>query len=160
MSALRVELSTTGELDDQGRPQLRTTFINEGAEPVALTFWWNRTLEVRDAAGALVTPGQGPVLPCGAGEDWTVVGPGQRFERPDGFACTQPVGVDKPVGWSYALAPGSYRVRFLYRAPPPHGFTQSEPHPQAFTGALTSNELEVTVTARPPKSWWRSLLGR
>lgn len=157
--AVRVELTSADAHDDEGRPLLTTTFVNEGQAPVALTFWWNRSLEVRDARGTLVQPGPGPVLPCGAGEDWTVIPPGGRHARADGFACTQPAGAPQRIGWGYTLTPGTYRVRFRYQAPPPHGFTQSEPHPQAFVGTLTSDEVVVTVAPRPPRSWWRRLLG-
>ncbi len=157
---LRIELSTTGSVNADGQPELKATFINDGATPLALTFWWNRTLEVRDATGALVTPGPGPVAPCGAAEDWTVLPPGGRHERPDGFACTQPAGESERVGWAYTLSPGTYRARFVYQAPPPHGFVQAEPHPQAFVGTVRSDEIVLTVTQPTPRSWWRRLFGR
>lgn len=130
--------------------RLVSTFTNTGAAPVALTFWWNRRLVVRGAQ-----PGPGPVLPCGAAEDWTVLQPGQAHEREEPFACTQPAGRAEPIGWSYALGPGTWRVRLVYEALPAHGFTQSEPHPQAFTGRLESNELEWVVA--PPKGFLAKL---
>lgn len=136
------------------------TFHNSGAAPVALTFWWNRRLVVRDVNGHLVKPGPGPVLPCGAAEDWTVIEPGASFEREESLACTQPAGRTEAIGWSYdALAAGAYRVSLIYEAPPAHGFTQSEPDHRAFTGRLESNDVALQVPEKP-KGWFARLLGR
>ncbi|MFO0595362.1 MAG: hypothetical protein U0228_08660 [Myxococcaceae bacterium] len=140
--------------------RLVSVWKNTGSTPVALAFWWNRRLRVRDASGAVVEPGPGPVLPCGVAEDWTVIEPGQSFERDEALACTQPAGRSEPIGWSYDhLAAGPWKVTLLFAAPPAHGFSQSPPHPHAFTGSLESNEVTWVVPTRP-KSLMDRLLGR
>jgi hypothetical protein len=125
--------------------ELSSTFTNDGDAPVALAFWWNRTLRVVDAAGQLVAPGPGPVLPCGVAEDLEVVAPGASFERAESLGCTQPAGRSERIGWSYDLAPGTYRVTLIYEAPPSHGFTQHAPDPREFRGRLESNEVTLTI---------------
>ncbi len=152
-----MSLSLSLQLDGE---RLRSTFHNAGAEPVALTFWWNRRLVVRDVNGHLVKPGPGPVLPCGAAEDWTVLEPGASHEREEPLACTQPAGHTEDIGWSYeALAAGEYRVSLVYEAPPTHGFTQSQADPRAFVGRLESNEVVLRVPEQA-KGWFARILGR
>jgi hypothetical protein len=123
--------------------------VSSGTEPLALAFWWNRRMKVVDASGNVVAPGKGSELPCGAMEDWTVLRPGERHERVEALACTQPAGQTADIGWSYDLAPGTYRVQLEFEAPARHGFSQSEPNPAAFTGRVVSNEVTVTVSAQP-----------
>ena len=64
--ALRIELVRDGD-------GVAADYINDGAVPLALTFWWNRSMRVVDAAGDVVKPGAGPVLPCGVAEDWQLL---------------------------------------------------------------------------------------
>jgi hypothetical protein len=137
------------------------TYANVGDAPLALTFWWNRLLRVTDAQGHVVAPGPGPVLPCGAAEDWTGLKPGERLDRIEPLGCTQPAGQRKAIGWSYVLAPGRYKVRLICEWPPAHGFTQSSPHAQAFRGHVESNEVDLTVEPPAPKEGLLArLLGR
>lgn len=160
MSQLSVELVPQPP-DADGEPTLIGRYTNHGPQPLALAFWWNRRLRVRDAAGQLVAPGPGPVLPCGVGEDWTVLAPGETHERPESLACTQPAGRREAIGWSYELAPGRYRVSLLFEAPPAHGFSQSERHPHAFQGRVESPEVTIEVLAPPAKpGLWSRLTGR
>jgi hypothetical protein len=135
--------------------RLISTWTNDGTTPVALAFWWNRRLVVADQHGALVQPGPGPVLPCGVMEDWTELAPGASFERDESLACTQPAGRSEAIGWSYELKPGTWKVSLRFEAPPAHGFSQSAPHPHAFTGKLESNSVELVVAEKP-----RGLLSR
>lgn len=138
--------------------KLISTWLNDGATPVALAFWWNRRMRVVDASGALVAAGPGTVLPCGVPEDWTELAPGASFEREESLACTQPAGGPQNVGWSYEHLPaGTYRVTLLFKTPPEHGFSQSPPNPNAFSGALESNTVEFAF-APPEKP--RGLLSR
>lgn len=155
MSHLHLEL----RVDPQAPHQFISTYTNRGVEPVALTFWWNRRLRVVGAQG-VIEPGKGPVLPCGAGEDWRVLAPGERHDEVQTLACTQPAGRPEPIGWSYALAPGTYRVTLVFEAPPAHGFSQAEPHPHAFTGRVESNEVELVVPVPAPRGFFERLLGR
>ncbi len=137
------------------------TYRNTGTEPLALAFWWNRSFRVLDAAGKVVTPGPGPVLPCGIREEWTILAPGESFERAEGLACTQPAGRSESIGWSYALAPGAYRLTFVFESPPAHGFTQSAPHERAFRGRVESNPVEILVEEPERKPGFLGrLLGR
>jgi hypothetical protein len=156
MSGLTLELRV--DPTAQG-PALIGTYVNAGPAPLALAFWWNRRLEVHDAHGALVPAGPGPVLPCGSAEDWTVLAPGQRFERDEFLGCTQPAGEAADIGWAYTLAPGSYRLRLIFEAPAAHGFTQSAPHPQAFVGRAVSNEVTWVVQPEPHKGLLARLFG-
>ncbi len=149
MTALSIELRVVDG-------QLVSTFINTGAAPLALCFWWNRRLVVHDAQGREVLPGEGAVLPCGVGEDWTLLPPGGRHERNETLACTQPAGRAERIGWAYALDPGTWRVRLVFEAPPKHGFSQSEPHPLAFRGRVESNDVEWLV-APPTQGFFEKL---
>ena len=151
---LREEAGAPGE-----RTRLRARYHNAGTEPLALTFWWNRVMQVRDADGRLVSPGPGPVLPCGAMETWEVLAPGESVDRDEPLLCTQPAGLAAPVGWAYALGPGRWRVVLVYESPAPHGFSQSPPHPLAFKGRVESNEVTLTVAPSPPTGL-RALLAR
>lgn len=139
--------------------ELTGIYRNAGEEPLALAFWWHRTMRVRDAGGRVVAPGPGPVLPCGAGEELTILAPGERHERAEPLQCTQPVGPTAAIGWSYALAPGEYGVTLIFAAPPVHGFTQHVPDPREFRGRVESDELRVVVEPRP-RGLFRRLLGR
>jgi hypothetical protein len=95
--------------------------------------------------------GPGPVLPCGVAEDLEVVAPGASFERVESLGCTQPAGRSERIGWSYDLAPGTYRVTLIYEAPPAHGFTQHAPDPSEFRGRLESNEVALAIPVPPKK---------
>lgn len=123
-------------------------YSNIGTRPLALTFWWNRSGRLVDASGRVVPPRPGSVLPCGVGEEWLILQPGQSIEREEPLECTQPAGRPEPIGWSYALAPGTYRFTLIYESPPPHGFTQCDPHPSAFSGRIESNEIPFVVRPR------------
>ena len=131
--------------------ELVSTFTNDGDAPVALAFWWNRTMRVVDDAGRIVVPGAGPVLPCGVAEDLELVAPGASFERTESLGCTQPAGRSERIGWSYDVAPGTYRVTLIYEAPPAHGFTQHAPDPREFRGRLESNEVAIAIPVPPKK---------
>jgi hypothetical protein len=130
--------------------QLKSVYRNAGKEPLALTFWWNRSMRVTDAQGRVVEPGPGPVLPCGVREEWLLLEPGASVERDEPLGCTQPAGRSEKIGWSYELAPGTYRVVLVHEAPPKHGFTQSARDPRAFTGRVESDEVTLVV-AEPEK---------
>lgn len=133
--------------------ELTATFTNDSAAPAALAFWWNRRMRVVDATGKVIPPGPGPVLPCGVAEDLEIVEPGASCDHAEPLGCTQPAGGPDGVGWSYDLAPGRYRVTVIYQWPPPHGFTQHQADPREFRGKLESNEVEITVVARPRKKF-------
>jgi hypothetical protein len=124
---------------------LRAIYTNRGTHAVALTFWWNRRMRVARADGTEIAAGKGPVLPCGVGEDWQVLQPGESYERDEPLQCTQPAGTAKDVGWSFDLPRGTYRVTLVYESPPPHGFTQSEPHPDQYRGRIESNDVLLVV---------------
>jgi hypothetical protein len=143
---LAIELHTGDQRSPADAPiALRATYTNVGQTPLALTFWWNRRARVTDAQGRVVAPGPGPVLPCGVGEEWVVLEPGQKHERDEPLACTQPAGRAEAIGWTHALAPGTYRVTLVFESPPPHGFSQAAPHERAFRGRVESNEVTVVV---------------
>ena len=57
------------------------------------------------------------------------------------------------------MSTGRYRVVLVYRAPPWHGFTQAAHHPQAFTGVVESNEVDLDVVAKK-KGLFAKLFGR
>lgn len=150
MSSLTLSLRLTEAARPGSSPKLVSSWKNEGGEPLALTFWWNRRLEVRDAHDVAVVPGPGPVLPCGSAENWTVLAPGQTHEHAETLECTQPAGRTEAIGWSFeALPAGTYRARLIFEAPPAHGFSQAAPHPQAFTGRVESNAVEFVIPAKP-----------
>jgi hypothetical protein len=139
--------------------ELTATYHNTGAAPLALAFWWQRSVRVRDAGGRVVAPGPGPVLPCGVAEALTIVGPGERHERAEPLACTQPAGASNRVGWAYALAPGEYGVVLVFESPPAHGFTQHAADPREFRGRVESGEVRVVVEPAP-RGLLARLLGR
>ncbi len=135
---------------------LRVRYTNQGDAPLALTFWWTRTLRVVDDSGRVMAPSPGPVLPCGAAEKWTVLAPGESVDHDEALACTQPAGRSEAIGWSYAnVAAGHYTVTVVMSAPPAHGFTQSSPDARAFAGTVESNAANVIIA--PPK---RTLIDR
>ena len=125
---------------------LSAIYRNTGRAPLALAFWWNRTMRIVDAAGHTLAPGPGPVLPCGVAERWQIVMPGRTLQRSEPTSCTQPAGQSARIGWSYALVAGIYRITLVLEAPPAHGFSQSEPNDHAFQGHVESNELTVELT--------------
>jgi hypothetical protein len=69
-----------------------------------------------------------------------------------------PAGADGDIGWSYALPPGRFRIALAFAAPPRHGFSQSEPHPQAVHGEVRSNDVDVGIT--PRRGFFARVLGR
>lgn len=149
------------ELLDAGDGALRSRYTCRGDAPIALTFWWTRTLVVRDADGRVIAPGPGPTLPCGVGEAWQVLAPGETFERDEPLACTQPAGRPEPIGWSYELPAGTYEITLVHESPPPHGFTQADPHPHGFAGRVQSNAVTLVVSTPPARPGLLSrLLGR
>lgn len=152
----RVDQAAANEL-----PAFTGVYTNRGSKPLALTFWWNRNMRVVDAGGRVVAPGPGPVLPCGVGEEWVLLDPGASIERVEPMGCTQPAGRSERIGWSYELAPGTYRVALVFEAPPGHGFSQSSPNEHAFKGRVESNEISFQVTEELRKKGFLSrLLGR
>jgi hypothetical protein len=128
-------------------PELIARYVNTGDKPLALAFWWHRTMRVRDAADRVITPEPGPVLPCGVAEHLEILAPSAAFERPEPLACTQPAGQAARIGWSYTLAPGRYRIVLVFEAPPLHGFTQHAADPREFRGKVSSNELSITIAS-------------
>lgn len=129
---------------------LTATYANTGDTPLALAFWWHRTMRVRDAANRVIEPGPGPELPCGVAETLEILAPGATFSRAEPLGCTQPAGQAARIGWSYTLAPGSYRIALIFEAPPAHGFTQHAADPREFRGRVESNELAITIEPAPP----------
>lgn len=159
-AVLAIELNEPHERHRVGEPiALAATYVNTGATELALAFWWQRSMRVRDAEGREVAPGPGPVLPCGIAEELTILQPGERHARTEPLACTQPAGTPARVGWSFALAPGTYSVTLVLTAPPPHGFMQHTPDAREFRGRVESNPVRVVVEAKPPGLLAR-LLGR
>jgi len=159
-TTLQIELGTTREQHRVGEPiELTATYHNTGATPLALAFWWQRSMRVRDAEGREVAPGPGPVLPCGVPEDLTILAPGERHTRAEPLGCTQPAGATQRIGWSYALAPGVYDVVLVFTAPPEHGFSQHAADPREFRGRVESNAVRVVVEPAP-KGLLARLLGR
>jgi hypothetical protein len=143
MSALDVQLHVR---DDA----FVARFHNTGPAPLALSLWWTRRLIVADAVGQVVPPGPGPVLPCGAPEELTVLAPGAVHEERQPLVCTQPAGGPLDVGWSHAgLQPGRSTVSLVFEMPPRHGFVQHAPHPDLFVGRLTTSNA-VSWAVRPP----------
>jgi hypothetical protein len=163
-NGLSIELRAEHSTNAPGSPiSLRAVYANVGQRPLALTFWWNRSMRVVDAHDRVVPPGPGPVLPCGVREGVTRLAPGQRHERDEPLGCTQPAGSTETIGWSYDLAPGTYRVRLVFEFPPSHG--RGEGHdPEAWRGRVESNEVAVAVPEPAPRpsllarlaSLWRS----
>jgi hypothetical protein len=136
--------------------KLRVRYTNTGDAPLALTFWWTRNLRVVDDSGRTIAPESGPVAPCGVGEDWTVLAPGESIDRDEPLACTQPAGRSESIGWSYLhVTPGRYPVTLTMRAPPAHGFSQADPDARAFVGDVESKPANVVIA--PAK---RSLIDR
>jgi hypothetical protein len=156
MNHLNLEL----RIDPAAPLQFISTYTNQGTAPLALTFWWNRRLRVVDTTGVVIEPAKGPVLPCGVAEDWRVLAPGERHDEVQTLGCTQPAGRSEPIGWAYALAPGTYQVTLVFESPPAHGFSQAAPHPHAFAGRVESNEVELVVPVPAPRGFFERLLGR
>ena len=125
---------------------LSAIYSNTSRAPLALAFWWNRSMRIVDASGQTVAPGPGAVLPCGVVESWQIVMPGRSLQRSEPLSCTQPAGQAARVGWSYVLGPGSYGITLVFEAPPAHGFSQSESNDHAFRGRVESNELTIELT--------------
>lgn len=125
---------------------LSAIYVNTSPKPLALAFWWNRSMRILDSEGQIVAPGPGPVRPCGVAEPWQILMPGHKCQRQEPLSCTQPAGQAAAIGWSYDLSPGTYRITLLFAAPPAHGFSQSEANEYAFTGRVKSNQIEVTLT--------------
>lgn len=139
---------------------LHVRYTNTGDAPLALTFWWTRTLRVVDDSGRVIAPSAGPELPCGVNEDWTVLAPGETIDRDEPLACTQPAGRSEVIGWSYGdVEAGNYSVTMVMRAPAAHGFTQSSPDARAFIGEVQSNAANVIIAA-PKRSLLDRVLGR
>jgi hypothetical protein len=154
LSGLSIELRATGARHEAGAPiSLKGIYTNTGPEPFTLAFWWNRRIRVVDAQGRVVTPGPGPVLPCGIMEQLLRLAPGERHERGEALGCTQPAGRSEAIGWSYDLAPGTYRLTLVFEAPPAHGFSQGD---GTWRGKVESNEVAIEVVPAPP----RGLLSR
>lgn len=158
--ALAIEIRDSLEPTPADAVLLRVRYTNQGDAPLALAFWWTRTLRVVDDSGRVIAPAAGPERPCGAGEEWTVLAPGESFEREEPLACTQPFGRSEAIGWSYAqLDAGLYTVTLTMRAPPAHGFSQSTPDARAFVGVAESNAAAVKI-APPKRSGLGVFLGR
>ena len=125
---------------------LSAIYANVSRQPLGLAFWWNRSMRVTDANGAIVPAGPGPVLPCGVSERWLVLMPGGRHQRSEPLSCTQPAGKTQTIGWSYNLTPGTWTITLVFEAPPAHGFSQSEDNEYAFAGRVESNPVVVELT--------------
>ncbi len=138
---------------------MTANYENTGEAPLALAFWWHRTMRVRDANNRVIEPRPGPVLPCGAAEMLEILAPKARLERVEPLACTQPAGQRTRIGWSYPLVPGDYRIALIFEAPPAHGFRQHAADPREFVGRVESNEVAITILSAPVGLWAR-LLGR
>lgn len=139
---------------------LRVRYTNTGDAPLAIAFWWTRTLRVVDGSGRVIAPSPGPVLPCGVAEEWTVLAPGESVERDEPLACTQPAGQSAAIGWSYTdIDAGHYTVTLVMNAPPAHGFSQSTSDARAFVGTVESNAANVIIAA-PKRSLIDRVLGR
>jgi hypothetical protein len=145
MTALAIELVSKGRCRVKDLA-LSAIYTNTSRQPLALAFWWNRTMRVVDAAGRVIAPGPGPVLPCGVAEHWQVLMPGHRHQRSEPLSCTQPAGQAASIGWAYKLAPGTYGITLVFEAPPAHGFSQSEASAYAFRGRVESRELVIELT--------------
>ena len=145
MADLAIQLVATKPRSRAKDLALSAIYSNTGRTPIALAFWWNRSMRIVDAAGETLVPGPGPVLPCGVAESWQIVMPGRSLQRSEPLSCTQPAGQAARVGWSYMLAPGTYGITLVFEAPPAHGFSQSEPNDHAFRGRVESNQLTIEV---------------
>jgi hypothetical protein len=142
--------------------ELKALYTNKGSTPLSLTFWWNRRMRVVDSSGATITPGAGPVLPCGVREDVVVLKPGESLDRDEYVGCTQPAGDSRPVGWSYALGAGVWKVTLLFAFPPAHGRIENE-DAQAWRGSVESNTVTFSLEENAPvpaKSFWKKLFSR
>lgn len=139
--------------------ELKAKYTNIGAEPISLTFWWNRRMRIVDSNGATLAPGSGPVLPCGIREELTVLKPGESFERDEFVGCTQPAGESRAIGWSYALAAGIWKVTLLFEFPPAHGRIENE-DVRSWRGIVESNTVTFSLDENAPgpgKSFWKKL---
>jgi hypothetical protein len=145
MSVLAIELVSKGPCRVKDLA-LSAIYTNTSRQPLALAFWWNRSMRVVDSQGRILTPGPGPKLPCGVAERWQILMPGHKYQRSEPLACTQPASQAAPIGWSYNLTPGTYGITLLFEAPPAHGFSQSEPNEYAFSGRVESREVVVELT--------------
>lgn len=131
---------------EQGSPHLMSTYHNESDAALHLGFWWNVRMLVLDAQGQVVPADGGPGRPCGAGEDPTAVGAGEQHARTQYMACTQPLGEERPVGWSYESHDTHDVVVYLvYENPPPHGYGVLEAN--TWRGRVVSNPLAIKLTA-------------
>ena len=145
MAVLAIELVARGPCRVKDLA-LSAIYTNTSRQPLALAFWWNRSMRIVDAQGQTVTPGPGPVLPCGVSERWQILMPGHKYQRTEPLSCTQPAGNKAAIGWSYKLTPGTYGITLVFEAPPAHGFSQSESSEYAFSGRVESRELVVELT--------------
>lgn len=145
MASLAIELVSKGRCSVK-ELTLSAIYTNTTPKPLALAFWWNRSMRIVDAQGRLVTPGPGPVLPCGIVERWQILMPGHSYQRSEPLSCTQPAGKSAAIGWSYKLSPGTYGITLVFEAPPAHGFSQSEASEYAFVGRVESREHVVELT--------------
>lgn len=145
MAVLAIELVSKGRCRVKDLA-LSAIYKNTSRQPLALAFWWNRSMRIVDSQGRTVTPGPGPVLPCGVAERWQIVMPGHQVQRLEPLSCTQPAGKAATIGWSYNLTPGTYGITLVFEAPPAHGFSQSESNDYAFSGRVESRELVVELT--------------
>jgi hypothetical protein len=145
-NGLRVSLvSKKKRFKDAISVELTGIFENVGDKPFTLAFWWIRFIRVVDKNGKVVRPGPGPALPCGIAEDPTTLAPGDRFERREGLACTQPAGLNKKVGWDYDhLPPGKYRVSLIMQNPPAHGYDVHSDG-EAWKGKLETEPIEIEI---------------
>lgn len=145
MAVLAIELVARGPCRVKDLA-LSAIYTNTSPQPLALAFWWNRSMRIVDSAGNVVTPGPGPVLPCGVAERWQVLMPGHKYQRSEPLSCTQPAGQTATIGWSYNLTPGEWGITLVLESPPAHGFSQSESNEYAFAGRVESRQLVVKLT--------------
>jgi hypothetical protein len=123
---------------------LNSTFKNVGKKPFSIKFWWTRSMQITELSGNIIKPGPGPKRPTGFAENETILKPGATVQQSQYAACTQPAGSKKPIGWSYQLKPGTYRISMIIDSAPAHGLITNN-RGDAWGGKLVSNEVVVVI---------------
>jgi hypothetical protein len=136
----------------KGSEMFRATYSNVGLNPISLTFWWNRFIEINHLVSPTntiqIVPSPGPVLPCGGGDEYPItIQPGENYVRDEYLGCTQPAG-EPNLGWSYNLNPGDYTAKLHFAVPAifyntPSNFGVSPP--SSWQGYVVSNTIEFSI---------------